>query len=189
MDQYYVSSNCIPSWFSWQNATLPNGKEKLQKLSFQGSFDNAFSKLKLQTPTFLMHYFVKEKQSAALKIDNDFSDTNFDTAVLQIHFAKNYSTFYLDEVQSAHCIKTQITIFTAALSKKTECRPAVVVSDDVSHSKQCILVFIRKILQSLLMDSVKTVHIWSDSASSQFKIWYIATALRWLKAETDIQID
>ena len=189
MDQYYVSSNCIPSWFSWQNATLPNGKEKLQKLSFQGSFDNAFSKLKLQTPTFLMHYFVKEKQSAALKIDNDFSDTNFDTAVLQIHFAKNYSTFYLDEVQSAHCIKTQITIFTAALSKKTECHPAVVVSDDVSHSKQCILVFIRKILQSLLMDSVKTVHIWSDSASSQFKIRYIATALRWLKAETDIQID
>ena len=48
LDQY-VSSDCILSWFSWQNATLPNGKEKLQKLSFQGSFD-VFSDLKLQTP-------------------------------------------------------------------------------------------------------------------------------------------
>ena len=75
---------------SWQNATLPNGKEKLQKLSFQGSFD-AFSELKLQTPTFLMHHFVKEKQSAAFKMDHDFSDTNFDTAVLQNDFAENYS--------------------------------------------------------------------------------------------------
>ena len=82
LDQNYVSSDHILSWFSWQNATLPNGKEKLQKLSFQGSFDGTFSELKLQTPTFLMHHFVKEKQSASLKSDHDFSDTNFDTAVL-----------------------------------------------------------------------------------------------------------
>ena len=39
------------------------------------------------------------------------------------------------------------------------------------------------------MDSVKTVHIWSDGPSSQFKNWYITTALPWLQAETDIQID
>ena len=90
LDQYYVSSDHILLWFSWQNATLPNGKEKLQKLSFQGSFD-AFSELKLQTPTFLMHHFVKEKQSPAFKMDHDFSDTNFDTAVLQNDFAENYS--------------------------------------------------------------------------------------------------
>ena len=54
-----------------------------------------------------MHHFVKEKQSAAFKIDCDFSDTNFDTAVLQIDFAENYSTFYEDEVQSAHWVKTK----------------------------------------------------------------------------------
>ena len=78
-----MSSDHILSWFSWQNATLPNGKEKLQKLSFQGSFD-AFSELKLQTPAFLMHDFVKEKQSAAFKMDHDFSDTNFDTTALLV---------------------------------------------------------------------------------------------------------
>ena len=114
--------------FSWQNATLPNGKEKLQNLSFQGSFDDAFSELKLQTPIFLMHHFVKEKQSPAFKSDSDFSDTNFDTAVLQINFAENYSTFYRDEVQSTHWVKTQRTIFTAALWQKNKCHPAVVVS-------------------------------------------------------------
>ena len=39
------------------------------------------------------------------------------------------------------------------------------------------------------MDSVKTVRIWSDGLSSQFKNRYIAAALSWLQAETDIQID
>ena len=76
-----------------------------------------------------------------------------------------------------------------ALWQKNECHPAVVVSDDVSNSKQCILVFVRKILQSLLMDRVKTIHIWSDGPSSQFKNRYIATALPWLQAETGSQID
>ena len=75
------------------------------------------------------------------------------------------------------------------MAKKNERHPAVVVSDDVSHSKQYILIFVRKILQSLLMDSIKTVHIWSDGPSSQFKNWYIFAALPWLQAETDIQID
>ena len=107
LDQYYVSSNHILSWFSWQNVILPNGKEKLQKLSFQGSFDDAFFELKLQTPTFLMHHFVKEKQSAAFKIDHDSLDTNFNTVVLQIDFAENYSTFYKDEVQSTHWVENR----------------------------------------------------------------------------------
>ena len=69
------------------------------------------------------------------------------------------STFYQDEVQLARWVKTQITIFTAALWQKNKYHPAVVGSDDVSHSKQCILVFVRKILQSLCKNSVKTVHI------------------------------
>ena len=71
-----------------------------------------------------MHHFVKEKQSAAFKIDCDFSDTNFDTAVLQIDFAENYSTFYEDEVQSAHWVKTKKTIFTAALWQKKRVPPS-----------------------------------------------------------------
>ena len=49
LDQYYVFSDWILSWFNWQNATLPNRKEKLQKLSFQGSFGDAFSELKLHS--------------------------------------------------------------------------------------------------------------------------------------------
>ena len=39
------------------------------------------------------------------------------------------------------------------------------------------------------MDSVKTVHIWSDGPSSQFKNQYVAAALPWLQAETNIQVD
>ena len=39
------------------------------------------------------------------------------------------------------------------------------------------------------MDRVKTIHIWSDGPSSQFKNRYIATALPWLQAKTGSQID
>ena len=39
------------------------------------------------------------------------------------------------------------------------------------------------------MNSTKTVHIWSESPSSQFKNQSIFPALPWLQAETDIQID
>ena len=59
---------------------------------------------------------MKEKESATFKIDHDFSDTNFDTAVLQIDFAENYSTFYQDEVQLAYWVETQITIFIKRLA-------------------------------------------------------------------------
>ena len=52
-----------------------------------------FSELKLQTPIFLMHHFVKEKQSGEFKSNRCFSNANFETVVLQIDYAENYSTF------------------------------------------------------------------------------------------------
>ena len=65
---------------------------------------------------------------------NEQVETNDSTAVLQIVFAKIFSTLWQGEVQSASWHKNQITAFTAALWQSVICTSAVVVSDDHSHS-------------------------------------------------------
>ena len=52
--------------------------------------------------------------------------------------------------------------FTAALWQNGECLPAVVISNDLSHSKESILIFLEKVLSILLQSDAKVLHIWSD---------------------------
>ena len=68
-------------------------------------------------PSFLQHFFIKQKQSDSYMKLKEHVETNDSTAVLQIDVAENYSTFRLDEVQSAHWHENQITVFTAACAK------------------------------------------------------------------------
>ena len=110
-------------------------------------------------------------------------ETNDSTAVLQIDFAENYSIFWQDKVQSALWHKNQITVFTAAFWHSVGCNSAVVVSDDRSHSRDCIIVFLEHIIKQLLNENITALHIWSDGPSSQFKNRYIAATLSWLQNE------
>ena len=100
---------------------------------------------------------------------------------MQIDFAENFSTFYQDEIQSAHWNKTQITVFTAALWQNGECLPAVLLSNDLSPSKESILIFLENVLFSLLQSDTKVLHIQSDGPSSQFKNNFIANCLSWFE--------
>ena len=68
-------------------------------------------------PSFLQHFFIKQKQSDSYMKLKEHVETNDSTAVLQIDVAENYSTFRLDEVQSAHWHENQITVFKAACAK------------------------------------------------------------------------
>ena len=107
--------------------------------------------------------------------------TNDSTAILQIDFAENYSTFWQDEVQSAHWHENQITVFTAVLWQSVGCTSAVVVSNDRSHSRDCVIVFLEHIIKQLLNENITALHIWSDGPSSQFKNRYIAATFSWLQ--------
>ena len=62
--------------------------------------------------SFLPHFFIKQKQSDSYMKLKEQVETNDSTAVLEINFAENYSTFWQDKVQSAHWPKNQITVFT-----------------------------------------------------------------------------
>ena len=75
---------------------------------------------------------------------------------MQIDFAENYSTFYQDKIQSAHWHKTQVSVFTTAF---WQCRECMFVSDDLSHSKESMLIFLDTLLTSLLQSDTKILHV------------------------------
>ena len=107
---------------------------------------------------------------------------------MQIDFAENYSPFWQVEVQSAHWHKNQITAFTFAFWQSVGCTLAVVASNDQSHSRDCVVVFLGHIIKQLLNENITGLHIWSNGPSSQFKNQYIAATLSWLQNECSIEI-
>ena len=64
---------------------------------------------------------------------------------------------------------------------------AVIVSDDRSHSRDCVIVFLEHIIKELLNENITALHIWSDGPSSQFKNRHIAAFLSWLQNECSIK--
>ena len=64
----------------------------------------------------------------------------------------------------------------------------MVVSDDRSHSRDCVVVFLEHIIKQLLNENITALHIWSDGPSSQFKNQYIAATISWLQNEWSIEI-
>ena len=91
---------------------MARGKEQLQKVQKSGKADVLYNDLTLMLPSFLRHFFIKQKQSDSYMKLKEQVETNDSTAVLEINFAENYSTFWQDKVQSAHWPKNQITVFT-----------------------------------------------------------------------------
>ena len=90
------------TWYQWEKKLMASGKEQLQKVQKSGKADVLYNDLPLMVPSFLQYFFIKPKQSDSYLKLKEQVETNDSTAVLQIHFAENYSTFWQDEVQSAH---------------------------------------------------------------------------------------
>ena len=103
-------------------------------------------------------------------------------------FAENFSTLWQDEVQSAHWHKKQVTIFTAVFWYQNSCSSAVIVSDDLSHSKESILVFVHSLLSKHIESSVKILQVWTDGPSNQFKNRFIASAIPWLEEQHGLKL-
>ena len=103
-------------------------------------------------------------------------------------FAENFSTLWQDEVQSAHWHKKQVTIFTPVFWYQNSCSSAVIVSDDLSHSKEYILVLVYCLLSKHIESSVKILQVWTDGPSNQFKNRFIASAIPWLEEQYGLKI-
>ena len=91
-------------------------------------------------------------------------------------------------MQSAHWHKKQVTVFTAALWYRDSCSSTVIVSDNLNHSKESIVVFVHKLLSNLVEASVKMLQVWTDGPSNQFKNRFVASAIPWLEEQHGLKL-
>lgn len=139
---------------------------------------------------FCRHSFVKRVQSDVFnKVDRPrASDMQFpDEALLQIDFAENFVCESQDEVQSAHWNQRQLTLFTSAMYHHGIFQSKVFVSDNLVHTKETIIPYLYKLLTDM-PNTVKTLKIWSDGPSSQFKNKFIASIIPIFEAEFNLKI-
>ena len=81
-----------------------------------------------------------------------------------------------------------MTIFTSVTWQQDSCTSAVIISDDLTHSRDSVIIFVDKLLNSVIDESVKTLHIWSDGPSSQFKNRFTAASIPWLQERHKLKI-
>ena len=68
------------------------------------------------------------------------------------------------------------------------CKSAVVISENVSHTKDSVITFTDKLISGLIDSSVKVLQLCSDGPSSQFKNRFIAAAIPWLEEKYSIKL-
>ena len=115
-------------------------------------------------------------------------ENNEDIAMLQMDFSENYTARWQYEIQPAHYGANQITIYCACFWHGSNIKSSVVVSNDLSHTKDSIMKFLDVLMPTLLNDKIQTLHIWADGPSSQFKNKYMVNALPWMIKRYGINI-
>ena len=176
-------------WWQWESLQDVDGRETLEKVSKRGLPVELYECVVLMLPSFLLHHYIKRCQSKAYnELREKRVQCDDSLAMLQIDFAENYSTIWQDEIQSAHWKKKQVTLLTSVYWSGYKTTSSVVVSDDLTHTKNSVITFVDTLLSKLLSSKVKLLHIWSDGPSSQFKNKFVAASLPWLAKRHSIDI-
>jgi hypothetical protein len=172
--------------YQW-GKVVNNGKSRVEKIHKEGSPNSLYEMLVDVLPSFTTHH-LKQQQAKRYQELKESLPSNLETGMLQIDFAENYTTQWQDEVQSAHWCKTQVAIMTAVHWHGNDIKSAVVVSDDTDHTKDSIVVFIDHLIKSLVSSDVKSLHLWSDGPSSQFKNRYMAAVIPVLESKYSFKL-
>ena len=89
-------------WYLWQNVTVVNYKEILERTLIRGSLMQRYSSLINMILTFVPHHYIKCCQSKFYNEQKEHVTYGSSMAMLQIDFTENYPTIWQDEIQSAH---------------------------------------------------------------------------------------
>ena len=101
------------TWYQWKMVSGKNRKRYLEKAMKRGKTIDAFNYACEILPSFLLHCFIKQKQSKTYEDHKYLLMGNQNTAVLQVDFPENFSNLWQDKVQSPHWNKKQVTVFTS----------------------------------------------------------------------------
>ena len=169
VDDESINNNIL--WKEWKDV---NGRFYVSEQ--QGTVHDCLQEIDKQFHSFKMHCYVKRMQSRHFE-DLKIHTTN-ETAVLQVDFAENYTAVLQDEIQSAHWHQKQVTLFTAIAwvgdNSAKPTRSFVNISDDLTHNKHSVWVFMKNIIKSLQAEfpNLKHIHVFSDGCAGQFKNRY-----------------
>lgn len=120
-------------------------------------------------PDFKIHTYIKNKQLEYFEqVKNNLSKNE---CVVQVDFAENYSLIEQDEIQSAYWQHGQTTLFMCCIwFTREDIKSYVVVSGDLSHSKESSWVFLKTIIADVQRcKQIEKIYIFSDNCASQFK--------------------
>ena len=122
------------SYQQWKNT------DKFEKINIIGTVMDAFTELKKQLKDFLIHTFVKRKQSAHM--DTLIAKCDTEHIVLQVDFSENATIASQHEIQSAHWSHGLATLFTGyawikrdEVASENKCESFALISDELSHTK------------------------------------------------------
>lgn len=156
-------------YFQWQ---------KSEKVEIISTVKETFSELIKQSKYFLRHTYIKRQQSLAF--ENFKAAVNGEDIVIQLDFSENAAILQQNEIQASHWNHTQATIFTAhAWISKEVSQSVVIISDSLDHTKVAVFKFVNYLLRYLKKEhsSIKSVQVFSDGPSSQFKQRYLFSNL------------
>lgn len=92
-----------------------------------------------------LHYYVKNVQSGYFQ--NAKEGLTSEKDVIQIDFSENNALISQDEIQSAHWSHAQVTLFTCCFWTTDKFHSLVIVSDELSHNKYTVHLFLQKIFE------------------------------------------
>ena len=105
-------------------------------------------------------------------MDTLISKCDGENVGLQVDFSENATIASQNETQSAHWCHDQATLFTVyAWIKEDENEMFVLVSDELTHTKYSVYIFMEYIMKYLRekFPSIRVLTVFSDGAGSQFK--------------------
>ena len=171
------------TWMVWRKPTPPptttenlsssrkstNNQILLQKVN--GSIADLLDEFDAQWFAFLKHSYVTTEQSNYIrKIKNEASE--WDTIVVHVDFAENYSLLQQNSIMQAHWTTPQATIFTIHIKVDKDNHHSMAITSDYLehdvefvHAAQNIIV---DYVQSLY-SSVRKLNYVSDGAPQHFK--------------------
>lgn len=173
-------------WMKWVKDDVAN---RFQNHAQEGSQDQLIQYFLSIYPKFLQHFYIKREQEKEFAVHRKRaqSDQHLSECVLQIDFAENFKCESQDEVQQAHYNQKQISIFTTAVhhAQSTHCK--VIASDNTHHGKETLVAYLYTIFKEL-SPLIKTVNVWSDGPSSQFKNKFIAAIIPVFEVKFGVKI-
>lgn len=188
----------IVSWWKWvkndkKKSSTDNDEDcrslycNIEKVKKSGSVSELLEEIYEGMPQYLDHQFVKMSQSkCAEKLIEEAMAPDSDTAVVICDFAEKFKCFQQNATQSAHYGQTPVALFTVAVYHR-QFIPKAIASDCEKQTKESVLAYLDVVCDQL-PKTVKSVDVWSDNATSQFKNQYILEALKTFEIRHKIKI-